>query len=68
MIDDEYDFSSAIRNPYARHLRQVLAGPLDATSRAYFQRLADERNMPVKQLISLYLQRSAAEQRPLDLP
>lgn len=65
MIDDEYDFSSAVRNPY---LRQALVVPLDATSRAYFQRLADERNMPVEQLIGLYLQRSAAEQRPLNLP
>ena len=50
---DEYDFSAAKRNPYAKRLKQQVTIRLDADSVDYFKSLAEEMGIPCQTLINL---------------
>ena len=52
---DEYDFSAAKRNPYAKRLKQQVTIRLDADSVDYFKTLAEEMGIPYQTLINLCL-------------
>ena len=41
-----YDFSNAVRNPYAKRLKKQLTIRLDEETLAYFQNLASELSLP----------------------
>jgi uncharacterized protein (DUF4415 family) len=60
---DEYDFSAARRNPYAKRLKQQVTIRLDADSVAYFKALAEEMGIPYQTLINLYLRECAATRK-----
>jgi uncharacterized protein (DUF4415 family) len=60
---DEYDFTTARRNPYAKRLKQQVTIRLDADSVAYFKSLAEEMGIPYQTLINLYLRECAAARR-----
>ena len=64
---DEYDFSAAKRNPYAKRLKQQVTIRLDADSVDYFKTLAEEMGIPYQTLINLYLRDCAANERRLNL-
>lgn len=64
---NEYDFSNAKPNPYARRLKRQVTIRLDARTVEYFQALAQENDIPYQTLINLYLRECAATQKKLAL-
>ncbi|MFA6045686.1 MAG: BrnA antitoxin family protein [Phycisphaerales bacterium] len=63
----EYDFSKARPNPYAKRRKKSVTIRLDASTVAYFKRLAEESEIPYQTLINLYLRDCAASGRRLAL-
>jgi len=61
----EYDFSKAIRNPYAKRLKRQVTIRLDEHTIGYFKALAEEIGVPYQTLINLYLRDCAASNRRL---
>jgi uncharacterized protein (DUF4415 family) len=59
----QYDFSKAIRNPYARRLKKQITIRLDATTVDYFKGLAEETGLPYQNLINLFLRDCAQRKR-----
>src|SRR5882762_2658872 len=57
-----YDFSSAVRNPYAKRLKRQLTIRLDEETINYFQGLSREMSLPYQTLMNMYL-RDCAETR-----
>lgn len=57
-----YDFSTAIRNPYAKRLKRQLTIRLDEETISYFQGLSREMSLPYQTLMNMYL-RDCAETR-----
>lgn len=57
MMKAEYDFSNAVKNPYAKNLKskKVVTIRIDDESVDYFKQLSAEMNMPYQTLINLYL-------------
>lgn len=58
-----YDFSQAVRNPYAKRLKKQLTIRLDSETLDYFQGLAQEMSLPYQTLMNMYLRECAAERR-----
>ena len=63
----DYDFSDAIRNPYAKRLRQSVTIRIDQTTVEYFKKMAEELDMPYQSLINLYLRDCAGTKRKLSM-
>ena len=57
-----YDFSNAVRNPYAKRLKRQLTIRLDEETIDYFQGLSREMSLPYQTLMNMYL-RDCAETR-----
>jgi hypothetical protein len=57
-----YDFSNAVRNPYAKRLKRQLTIRLDEETIGYFQGLSREMSLPYQTLMNMYL-RDCAESR-----
>lgn len=57
-----YDFSKAVRNPYAKQLKKQLTIRLDMETIRYFQMLAEDVGIPYQTLMNMYL-RDCAETR-----
>jgi len=57
-----YDFSSGVRNPYAKRLKKQLTIRLDEETISYFQGLSREMSLPYQTLMNMYL-RDCAETR-----
>ncbi len=62
-----YDFSKAVKNPYAKRLKRSVTIRLDQSTVEYFKGLADETELPYQTLINLYLRDCAASGRKLAL-
>jgi predicted DNA binding CopG/RHH family protein len=62
-----YDFSKAVKNPYAKRLKRSVTIRLDQSTVEYFKALADETELPYQTLINLYLRDCAASGRKLAL-
>lgn len=58
-----YDFSDAVRNPYAKRLKKQLTIRLDTETVDYFQGLAREMSLPYQTLMNMYLRECATERR-----
>ncbi len=61
----EYDFSNAVKNPYAKRLKRQLTIRLDTDTIGYFQKLAAETGLPYQTLINMYLKDCARSRRRL---
>lgn len=59
----QYDFSTAIKNPYARRLKKQVTIRLDVPTVDYFKKLADEVGLPYQNLINLFLRECAEMKR-----
>ncbi len=59
----QYDFSKAVKNPYARHLKTQITIRLDSPVVAYFKDLARETGLPYQNLINLFLRQCAQQKR-----
>jgi uncharacterized protein (DUF4415 family) len=57
-----YDFSKAVKNPYAKRLQRQLTIKLDEETIAYFQNMAEDLAIPYQTLMNMYL-RDCAESR-----
>ena len=55
-----YDFSKAIKNPYAKRVKRQLTIRVDDATITYFRSLAEEVNVPYQTLINMYLRDCAA--------
>ena len=62
---DEYDFSKARANPYAKRLKKRVTIRLDEVTIEYFKHLAGETGIPYQTLIYLYLRDCEARNRRL---
>lgn len=62
-----YDFSAALKNPYAKRLKRSVTIRLDESTVEYFKTLAAETELPYQSLINLYLRDCAASGRRLSL-
>jgi antitoxin component of RelBE/YafQ-DinJ toxin-antitoxin module len=58
-----YDFSSAVRNPYAKRLKRQLTIRLDEETIRYFQELSREMSLPYQTLMNMYLRDCAETQK-----
>jgi predicted DNA binding CopG/RHH family protein len=64
-MKQEYDFSKAVRNPYARKLKKQITIRLDEESIDYFKALSEQLGIPYQNLINLYLRDCALSNRKL---
>jgi len=62
---EDYDFSKARQNPYAKRLKKRVTIRLDEVTIAYFKQLSEESGIPYQTLINLYLRDCAASNRRL---
>lgn len=63
----EYDFSKAVKNPYAAQLKKQITIRLDEESINYFKSVSADVGIPYQSLINLYLRDCAASHRKLNL-
>ncbi len=66
-MKEEYDFSNARPNPYAKKLRTQITINLDADTIAYFKQQAASSGIPYQTLINLYLADCVRNKRQLNL-
>ncbi len=62
---DHYDFSQAVRNPYAEQLKKQITVSLDADTVEYFKTQAAETGIPYQKLINFYLADCARQKKHL---
>ena len=58
---DEYDFTDAVKNPYAKPAKTAVTIRLDKATVDYFKGLSEEANLPYQTLINSYLADCAAK-------
>jgi len=63
----EYDFSKAVKNPYAAQLKKQITIRLDEESISYFKSISEDVGIPYQSLINLYLRDCATSNRKLNL-
>ena len=64
---EEYDFSHAKKNPYAKSLKKQITINIDSGTIDYFKDQAADSGIPYQTLINLYLRDCAAHHRRLEL-
>ena len=57
-----YDFSSAIKNPYAKKLKKPISIRIDEDVIEYFKTIADDVGVPYQVLMNLYLRQVKNEE------
>jgi len=63
----EYDFSNAVKNPYATALKKSITIRLEKDTIDYFKALSRDVGIPYQSLINLYLSDCAVKHRKLEL-
>lgn len=63
----EYDFSGAIKNPYAKKLKKQITINIDADTIDYFKTQAGDTGIPYQTLINLYLADCAANKKQIQV-
>ena len=66
-MQDEYDFSNAKKNPYAKQFKRQVTINLNADAIEYFKAESASSGIPYQVLINLYLCDCAAKKRKLTL-
>ena len=66
-MKEEYDFSNARPNPYAKKLKNQVTINLDADIIMYFKQQAASSGIPYQTLINLYLADCVRNKRQLNL-
>ena len=64
-MKEEYDFSNARKNPYAKRLKKQITINIDADTIEYFKNMASASGIPYQTLINLYLADCADQKRKL---
>ena len=60
---EEYDFTNARKNPYAKRIKKQITINIDEETIAYFKGMAVQSGIPYQTLINLYLADCAKEKR-----
>ena len=66
-MKDEYDFSNARPNPYAKKLKSQVTINLEVDTIEYFKKQAASSGIPYQTLINLYLADCVRNKRQLNL-
>lgn len=66
-LEKEFDFSKAVKNPYAKKMKKTITINLDERVITYFKSLAESKGIPYQTLINLYLRDCADTNRQLQL-
>ena len=64
---DEYDFSNAVKNPYAKKLKKQITINIDAATIDYFKDQSEVLGIPYQTLINLYLSDCVSSKRQLQM-
>lgn len=64
---EEYDFSHAAKNPYAKKLKKQITINIDTNTIGFFKSQALETGIPYQTLINLYLSECASQKRQLNI-
>jgi uncharacterized protein (DUF4415 family) len=64
---DEYDFSNAKKNPYAKLLKKQVTINLDEDVVTFFKKQSDNVGIPYQTLINLYLRDCMVNERQLEM-
>ena len=64
---EEYDFSHAKKNPYAKKLKKQITINIDGETIDFFKEMAVTSGIPYQTLINLYLSDCAANKRMLKM-
>lgn len=64
---EEYDFSNARKNPYAKKQKRQITINIDADTIDYFKAQSDTSGIPYQTLINLYLADCASKRKQLQL-
>lgn len=64
---EEYDFSNAKKNPYAKKLKQQITINIDSDVVAFFKEMSSSSGIPYQTLINLYLADCMNNHRELHL-
>jgi len=67
IMRDEYNFSNATKNPYAKKLKKQITINIDADAIDYFKEQSAVSGIPYQTLINLYLIDCASKQRKLNV-
>lgn len=65
---EEYDFSNAIKNPYAQKLKaekQQITMNMNTSTITYFKDMSARTNIPYQNLINLYLDECVKDRKTL---
>ena len=65
---EEYDFSSAKKNPYAKKLKaekQQVTMNMNKSTVVYFKNLSSQTNIPYQTLINLFLDECVKEKKTI---
>ena len=66
-MKDEYDFSKAKKNPYAKQLKQQVTINLDSSIIDYFKEMAAVSGVPYQTLINMYLSDCVKSRRKIQI-
>ena len=66
-LDKEFDFSKAVKNPYAKTLKKQISIKVDPVVLDFFKEQAMDTGIPYQTLINLYLRDCVKTNRKLDL-
>ncbi len=64
---EEYDFSKAKKNPYAKKLKQQITINIDVEVIDFFKRMLSTSGIPYQTLINLYLSDCANQNRKINI-
>lgn len=64
---EEYDFTNASKNPYAKRLKRQITINIDIDTIDYFKEQAKDYGIPYQTLINLYLSECVKEHKVLQL-
>ena len=56
-----YDFSNAVKNPYAKKLKKTICINISESIIAYFKALSEKTDIPYQVLINMFLAQAKAE-------
>ena len=66
-MKEEYDFSNARKNPYAKKLKQQITINIDSEVIDFFKQMSATSGIPYQTLINLYLSDCMIQKRKLNI-
>ncbi len=66
-MKEEYDFSNARKNPYAKKLKKQITINIDTDTIEYFKNQSEISGIPYQTLINLYLTDCAVQKKQLQI-